>query len=120
MDKTNQCRGCGNLYADMSGYCMHCQNGKKTILDKIHAQLDGARRSGVTFCAFTAEDTQAILSLIEAQHAEFVRMENSWRREVQRVRDEYNDERDFDYDEEYGPPEDRDCAYWERVFRDGL
>lgn len=96
----------------------------KTIVEKIHAQLDGNRRSGSPYCVFTAEDTQAILSLIEAQHAEFVRMENSWRREVHRVREELLDDRALmdvePPDEDYGEPEDRDCAYWERVFRDGL
>jgi hypothetical protein len=91
---------------------------EKTILEKIHAQLDGARRSGSPYCVFTSEDAQAILNLIEAQHDEFVRMENSWRREINRIRDEYNDERDYGLDEDYGSFEDRDCIYWERVMRD--
>jgi hypothetical protein len=57
----------------------------------------------------------AILNLIEAQHAEFVRMENSWRREINRIREEYADDREYDLDDNYGSVEDRDCDYWNRV-----
>lgn len=88
------------------------------IRKKIHAQLDAARSAGNLACAFSIAETMAILNLIQAQHDEFVRMENSWRREINRIRDEYQDEADYDLDNDYGTVEDRDCAYWERVMRD--
>jgi hypothetical protein len=87
------------------------------ILSKLKSQVAITEDAG-SYCVFTKAEGQQLLDLINAQHAEFVRMENSWRREIDRIRDEYQDEGEYDLDKDYGTPEDRDCAYWERVFRE--
>ena len=89
------------------------------MLDKLRSQLAVTEDAG-SYCVFTKAEGRQLLNIIENQRAEFVRMESSWRREIDRIRDEYQDEGEYDLDKDYGTPEDRDCAYWERVFREDL
>lgn len=90
---------------------------EKTILDTLKANIAALGTAG-GFVVLTQDQAGELLKLIDNQRAEFVRMENAWRREVERVRsisDDYTEP-----DDDYGEPEDRDCAYWERVMRDDL